>query len=171
MTEVLLLICLFSFNLDYNINSFFEKNRSREMENVMDWISKSAEKESYFLFINLYLILKKNPKVFYITGFSLLFTHLSVYFLKALTCRERPSGECKRWNSSFPSGHTAGAFAFANSFSKMEKSYTFYLYTWALLVGFSRIYLRKHWFTDCVAGAGTGILVSEIIYRKVWSKK
>lgn len=171
MTVILAVFFLFSFNLDYNINSFFKKNRSKDMENLMIYVSKSAEKESYFLTINFYSIFKKNPRAFYITATSLLATHLSVYLLKGLIGRKRPSGEHKRWNSSFPSGHTAGAFAFANSFSKIERDYKFHLFTWALLVGFSRIYLGRHWFSDCVVGAGMGILISEIICRKIWGER
>lgn len=162
----LLLIIWFSYNLDYNINSFFEKNRTESGEKIMNYISKSSEKESFLLSMNLYLILNEKPEALYITGTSLIATHIVVYLLKGITGRGRPSGKTKRWNSSFPSGHTAGAFAFANSFSKIEKNYKIPLLLWAFSVAFSRMYLGRHWFTDCVAGAGIGVLISELIYRK-----
>ncbi len=165
MTELLLIIC-FSYNLDYNINSFFEENRTKSGERIMSYISKSAEKENFLLSMNLYLVLSEKPEALYITGTSLITTHIVVYLLKGITGRGRPSGKTKRWNSSFPSGHTAGAFAFANSFSKIEKEYQIPLVLWAFSVAFSRMYLGKHWFTDCVAGAGIGVLISELIYRK-----
>ncbi len=170
MTKIFLII-YFNFCLDYNINSFFEKNKNKEMEKIMGYISRTCEKENYFLFINSYIILKNDLTPFYITGTGLLGTHLVVYALKGVIGRKRPSGNSSRWNSSFPSGHSALSFAFANSFSKIEKDYKPLLFTWAFFVSFSRIYLRKHWFTDVVAGAGIGIFVSEIIYKNFWSKK
>jgi len=164
-------IIYFNFCLDYNINSFFEKNKNKEMEKIMGYISRTCEKENYLLFINSYVIFKNDLKPFYIIGTELLGTQLVVYTLKGITGRKRPSGNSPRWNSSFPSGHSALSFAFANSFSKFEKKYKPLLFTWAFLVSFSRIYLRKHWFTDVIAGIGVGIFVSEIIYRNFWSKK
>lgn len=170
MTKIFLIL-YFSFFLDYNINSFFEKNMDKEIKKFMEYTSKSCEKENYFLFINSYIILKNDFKPLYITGSSLFITFIITHLLKGITNRERPEGNSSRWNSSFPSGHAATAFAFANSFSKIEKKYKIPLFIWAFSVSFSRIYLRKHWFTDTVAGAGIGLFVSEITCKNFLRKK
>lgn len=170
MTKIFLIL-YFSFCLDYNIDSFFEKNMDKKIKKLAEYISNTCEKENYFLFINSYIIFKNDLKPLYITGSSLFITFLVTHLLKGITNRERPLGNSSRWNSSFPSGHAASAFAFANSFSKIEKKYKIPLLLWAFSVSFSRIYLRKHWFTDTVAGAGIGLFISEIIYKNFFEKR
>jgi undecaprenyl-diphosphatase len=59
---------------------------------------------------------------------------------------------------SFPSGHTAGAFVAAVLIGYCYPAGVLPLYVWALLVGFSRIYLRVHYPSDVLAGACLGIL-------------
>jgi membrane-associated phospholipid phosphatase len=60
---------------------------------------------------------------------------------------------------SFPSGHTALAFSAATTFSlECHKWYiTAPAFLWAGSVGYSRMYLGKHYPTDVMAGAITGI--------------
>ncbi|NCI45893.1 phosphatase PAP2 family protein [Sediminibacterium soli] len=67
-------------------------------------------------------------------------------------------------NSSFPSGHTTGAFAAATVFSmeyKGKKLVPYISYTIATLIGLSRITENKHWFTDILAGAALGYLTGQ----------
>ena len=79
--------------------------------------------------------------------------------------------------SSFPSGHTAEAFASAE-FLRMEyqdKSiwYGVLGYSMACMTGYLRMYNNKHWFSDVAAGAGIGILstrLAEYIYSKLEPK-
>ncbi len=61
---------------------------------------------------------------------------------------------------SFPSGHTATAFAIVTVIATLMRSrkWQLQLLILATLVGFSRIYLGQHFLEDTIAGAGIGIL-------------
>lgn len=63
-------------------------------------------------------------------------------------------------NGSFPSGHTAEAFATATSLTIINPKWYVVIpaYTWAGLVGYSRLYMGVHYPVDVMAGAllGTG---------------
>lgn len=90
-------------------------------------------------------------------GFA--FDWVTVGSLKLLVNRERPSGVTKRWDSSFPSGHTAFAFTQAVIYSHYDHRLTIPMFTYATVVGFSRVYLGKHYPSDVLAGAALGIVV------------
>ena len=67
----------------------------------------------------------------------------------------------KRISSSFPSGHTAGAFAAATVFAMEYRDrplVPIIAYGSASLIGFSRITENKHWVSDVLAGAALGLL-------------
>jgi membrane-associated phospholipid phosphatase len=59
---------------------------------------------------------------------------------------------------SFPSGHTATAFAIALVLSYFFKKpiYTVVFFMLAMIAGFSRVYLMQHFFEDVLAGAAVG---------------
>ena len=67
---------------------------------------------------------------------------------------------------SFPSGHTATAFAMAITLSLLIKhrGLSVLLITLAVLVGYSRIYLLQHFLIDVTAGAFVGIITSFTVY-------
>jgi len=84
---------------------------------------------------------------------------------KVITNRERPNGSNRR---SFPSGHTATAFA-AAEFLHQEYGYKSIFvsiagYGVAAFAGAARVYKNRHWVSDVVAGAGTGILCTKGVY-------
>ncbi|HEY9048500.1 MAG TPA: phosphatase PAP2 family protein [Ohtaekwangia sp.] len=88
-----------------------------------------------------------------------------VYPLKKLTAVPRPdTGQ----PTSFPSGHTAEAFAAATFLSKEYGSqsiwYSVGAYTVATGIGVMRVLNNRHWISDVFAGAGIGILSTEIAY-------
>ena len=58
---------------------------------------------------------------------------------------------------SFPSGHTSAAFLFATLYcSLVTVAMAPLVYTWAILVGLSRVFLGVHFPTDIVIGAMLG---------------
>lgn len=89
----------------------------------------------------------------------------TVASLKSLTHRERPN---HAGFNSFPSGHTANAFAAAEFLNQEYKDvspwYGYAGYTVATATGVLRMYNNKHWLSDVVAGAGFGILSTKVAY-------
>jgi len=85
--------------------------------------------------------------------------------LKFIMHRQRPYGNDKL---SFPSGHTGAAFLtaefLAQEYSGKSIWYGIVGYTFAATTGILRVYGRDHWFSDCVAGAGFGILSTKAAY-------
>jgi membrane-associated phospholipid phosphatase len=95
---------------------------------------------------------------------TLLLNDLMVSSLKSWTDSKRPNGDPR----SFPSGHTSVAFAFAqlmhNEFGDRSIWYSIGAYTCATTVGLMRVSKNAHWISDVVAGAGFGMLSTELVY-------
>lgn len=68
---------------------------------------------------------------------------------------------------SFPSGHTAHAFAIAAALDhELDGAWVPWIaYPLATGVGASRVVGRRHWVTDVVAGAAVGVLTSRVLDR------
>ncbi|MBA4058426.1 MAG: hypothetical protein C0490_27150, partial [Marivirga sp.] len=106
---------------------------------------------------------------------SELLVGILTYSLKKITAVPRPdTGQ----PTSFPSGHTAQAFAAATFMAKEygHKSiwYSVGAYTIATGIATMRVMNNRHWVSDVFVGAGIGILSTNLVYlthQYKWAKK
>lgn len=70
-------------------------------------------------------------------------------------------------DTSFPSGHTMGAFTIYTlvALYTQNKTYGIAFLLLSASVGFSRIYLGQHFLKDVVAGSITGVVIAIFIYH------
>ena len=71
--------------------------------------------------------------------------------------------------SSFPSGHTVGAFALAGVLVFLSPSMALRVMAFLLAagVGLSRVLAFRHWPSDVAASAAAGLIVAWIVTRSV----
>jgi membrane-associated phospholipid phosphatase len=97
---------------------------------------------------------------------------LSARGLKELVSRDRPTVRFPRpeplvfvpHSSSFPSAHSATAFACATILaSRASRRLSALLFLLAAAIAFSRVYVGVHYPLDVVAGAALGILLAVVV--------
>jgi len=89
-----------------------------------------------------------------------------VYILKPIVDRTRPDGG----SQSFPSGHSASAFAGAAFLQRRYGwSYGVPAYALATFVAWSRVESKRHWTSDVIAGGAIGI-ASNLVFTHRLSK-
>jgi undecaprenyl-diphosphatase len=141
---------------------------------VMNFITFFGKHEflipANLLLIAYYLFLKKQKWYSIKIPAVALSSFLLMFGLKNLFGRERPANQLLEvaTNFSFPSGHALmgvtfyGLMVYAvwHSVKNLTWRWIFivFLILWVLVIGFSRIYLRKHYFSDVMAGYCIGFL-------------
>jgi membrane-associated phospholipid phosphatase len=90
---------------------------------------------------------------------------VSTVIVKRTADRKRPDGAD---NYSFPSGHSASAFAAAEFLNQEYRDVSPWIgyagYGVATATAAFRLYNNKHWLSDVVAGAGFGIASTKVAY-------
>jgi undecaprenyl-diphosphatase len=134
----------------------------------MPWISHTGN-GYYYPLVPAVLLLFDTRKawIFFVTSLFAFVVELPLYkLLKNGIKRDRPCEVLLTVHRrispsdqfSFPSGHTAAAFVMATLLSYFFPILSMPVFSWALLVGFSRIYLGVHYPTDILAGLVIGML-------------
>lgn len=103
---------------------------------------------------------------------SLSISQVIVHSLKILLSRERPYNILEQLNTfginlkdySFPSGHSAASFSIATTLALNIPKISVVVFTIAIIIGISRIYLGVHYPTDVAAGIIIGFLTSLFVY-------
>jgi membrane-associated phospholipid phosphatase len=113
----------------------------------------------------------------FLAGTGLIFTATATQIVKFIAGRGRPfvgegstsfrmfSGEDAY--HSFPSGHTAAAFALSTVLAhRLDNDWaTAGLYTLATLTSLSRVYADEHWFSDCIFSAMLSTAITHSLLR------
>ncbi|MBP1645823.1 MAG: rane-associated phospholipid phosphatase [Bacteroidetes bacterium] len=112
-------------------------------------------------------------EMLFVNASSLIIMEAIVFHSKTFIGRERPDGS---EYVSFPSGHTATAFACAHLLHKEYGELSPWIsvagYSMATVTGVTRILNNRHWLSDVLFGAGIGILSTELAYKvKDWTFK
>jgi membrane-associated phospholipid phosphatase len=185
LIKLSLLLCLFSsttfaqadWEMDYLHK--LEDTRTDGKTSFYNVVSGSA----YFFTIGTpltYLItgaVKKDKtlkkQALYITE-SIGIATVVAFSTKEIVKRERPAvqdptfhAENNATNYSFPSGHTSAAFSLATSMAFINHKWYVVVpaFSWAALVGYSRMYLGVHYPTDVIAGAFIGAGSAWLSYK------
>jgi undecaprenyl-diphosphatase len=118
-------------------------------------------------------IVWRRPNVFLLVATAALTTHVVTSVLKVVFGRDRPPTVVLDpkpllevpTTSSFPSGHAATSFACAYVLSRLAPRLTPAVYTLAVLISLSRVYVGVHYPLDVLAGAVLGTLVAIALLR------
>jgi len=150
---------------------------SEKLNKLMIFFTNLGSNSAIWLFVALVCLFYKETRkagirTFVTVGFAAL---IGEGILKPIFCRIRPCEYISKNHMlikkpitySFPSGHATSSFAGACTLAGYFNSYLIPLVFTALIISFSRLYLRVHYLSDILAGIILGISCSFIIKKLI----
>lgn len=165
---------LFKSLTKYDTDLFYllhRKTLKRDCRSII-WLSKTGDGYLYFV-IGMFLwgFEQEHGELFLYTALMAYALELPVYvLLKKMFKRPRPCDLPGQMTAhvtpsdkfSLPSGHTAAACLMASIVAHFYPSFAIAAYSWAALIGLSRVLLGVHYPTDVLAGALLGITIASL---------
>ncbi|MBF0120636.1 MAG: phosphatase PAP2 family protein [Desulfobacterales bacterium] len=159
--------------LDNNIDKYFIDFQLPWLLKIMKILTHiGSALLCWILYASFFIFFNDSLGIFLITIISgEIMLLCSVIILRNITKRKRPVSEINyknailKWNNySFPSLHSARMFMLTFLIAKNYHKLMLVILSIAIIISFSRIYIRKHYMSDVLIGSVIGIFSGAIAY-------
>lgn len=167
----------YSFALDKFINDKNQEHKFFLKDEISKYFEPFGRRSTGFYLSSSSLLLGLFTKNDYLKKMSVelfevnILSDFAVKILQKGFGRERPlksNGDPYKFfknGNSFPSSHSLHSWAISNCLSQFYPNYKFIFYSIAFLSSASRVLDEKHWTSDVVFGAISGIFLSKMVHN------